>query len=732
MIDPLQEFNYRESNYERPNQEWECGWAAQGESCHIGPNGSGICQAHRECVPYKDGDRYQCARPRNFGGSCELGPHPDGHCSQRVVECQPQRTLRHRRKLFTFTVAVLALGSCLIMFGGSWGNSFTSPGELTLQHRPFAQNCASCHTAASGSFTDWVGAVMDSKPRSHDSQRCLDCHRKFGSQPLMAHGMTTQQLKSMHQDVRNTTQPGKQPFIYTLLDKAARNPLDEKNGLACALCHQEHRGQEFDLTQMSNVQCQSCHTAKFHGFADGHPEFRGFPYQRRTRLYFDHVTHYRVHFKSFERIKPGAVLPAELRDYGDGANPSSQSCGACHQPDSSGRTMPIRGFEHSCAACHGAEIEDDTLPGVQLLAIPVIADELLDDGDMAIGQWPKLQNAALSKTEVMSVPPLMEILLSENDDYLQARKALKDANWDDLDEQQAAAVQRVAWSIKRLIHKLVTEGEAAGKQRLNLLQPILATDNDMALIQTLSASLIHDPTFVSALAKAQVKFFPNLGEEIKGLNDNVPPAASAVAVDLPETVYEPSSGWYTSLPDGTIRYRVTGHSDQLVRSVLDLAGRIPHLLDSTATGDAGQSSHATTIRGAMSELFGVLGDPTASFRCLGCHTADKQNDGRLTVNWVGRQHVSHDSQSFTKFSHAPHLTLLAKDNCGKCHFPQKDINFVREEFVRFREFYTANTNFHSMFTSGFAPLQKATCVECHTRQLAGDSCLKCHNYHVFQ
>ena len=113
MIDPLQEFNYRESNYERPNQEWECGWAAQGESCHIGPNGSGICQAHRECVPYKDGDRYQCARPRNFGGSCELGPHPDGHCSQRVVECQPQRTLRHRRKLFTFTVAVLALGSCL-------------------------------------------------------------------------------------------------------------------------------------------------------------------------------------------------------------------------------------------------------------------------------------------------------------------------------------------------------------------------------------------------------------------------------------------------------------------------------------------------------------------------------------------------------------------------------------------------------------------------------------------
>ena len=65
MIDPLQEFDFLESNYERPNQEWECGWTAQGESCHIGPDCSGTCQAHRECVPYKDGP-LQMRTPQEF------------------------------------------------------------------------------------------------------------------------------------------------------------------------------------------------------------------------------------------------------------------------------------------------------------------------------------------------------------------------------------------------------------------------------------------------------------------------------------------------------------------------------------------------------------------------------------------------------------------------------------------------------------------------------------------
>jgi hypothetical protein len=730
MIDPLQEFSYREGNYERPNREWECGWAAQGESCHIGPDGAGICQAHRECIPYKDGDRYNCARPINFGNKCELGPRPDGSCSQRVVECQPVRTLRQKRKLFTFTVAVLALGCCLIMFGGSWDNSLISPGELTSQHHINERKCSECHTAANSSFAQWVGIAINPKPTPGDSQLCLKCHKEFGSQPLMAHGMDVEHLKSLHAGRPDVTKPGKQPFVYALLKKVARNPLDDKNGLACALCHHEHRGQNFDLTHMSNIQCQNCHSAQFHSFADGHPEFTGFPYERRTRLYFDHVTHYQVHFKSFERVKPGAVLPAELRDYGDGANPSAQSCKACHQPDSSGRMMPIRSFEHSYAACHGAEIEEDAFPGVQLLAIPMLDSELLTTDGAAIGQWPLLKagDGPGAKSHDLSVLPLMEILLSADDnclkarkDFLKVRKEIQrgSENLDELNEQQAEAMQSMAWGIKRLIHKLGTESHATNENRLNHLNKKFTADGDAELLKTLSASLFRDPTFVIALETAQQNWFPDLGEEIEGLNEGAPPAYSLVDVEPPSTRDDPPSGWYTILSDGTLRYRVTGHSDRLMRAVLDLAGRVPHLRGAAAEKDTPQPSP-----------FGALG-PTASFRCLGCHTADKQDDGRLVINWVGR-HVSPDTQSFTRFSHAPHLTLqLAKDDCTKCHSIQENINFAREEFVRFREMFTANTNPHSALTSGFVPVAKATCAKYHTSRLAGDSCLKCHNYHIF-
>lgn len=747
MIDPLQEFSFQESNYERPNQEWECGWAAQGESCHIGPNGSGICQAHRECVPYKDGDRYKCARPSNFGGKCELGPRPDGICAQRVVECQPARTLRHRRKLFTYTVTALALGCCLIMFGGTWSNSISSPGELTLQHHSNQHDCADCHTAAAGGFTEWISSAMAADSVANDSRKCLRCHDRLGPQPLMAHGLDTQHLQSLTAAMKDSNQKSNAPLIYSLVDAAARNPLDEKNGLACALCHHEHRGSDFDLTRMTNTQCQSCHTSQFHSFASGHPEFDGFPYKRRTRIYFDHVTHYRVHFKSFERVKPGAVVPAALRDYGQDRIPSAESCTACHLADSSGKMMPIQSFEHSCAACHGAEIEDDTLPGIELLAIPGVAMDQLSESGPAFGQWPQLQPPSGASQQhrggisylpsILAVPPLMELMLASDTAYIKSRniiaeiKANADGTWPELNEEQTAAALRVAWSIKRLIHELITEGEAAGARRLSDLESLIGKDADSAHLDAFSAALFHDPTFVNSLKQAQQLWFPDLNEDIKSLNDKSLPAASAKAIEPSETAGEPSAGWYVTPLDGTIRYRPKGHSDRLMRAVLDLAGRVPDPMKAADKSDAGPTTKTESARRSLSELFALVGDPTASYRCLGCHTADKEDDGRLRINWVGR-HVSPDAQSFTKFSHAPHITLLVENNCGECHVPQDDVKFARQEFVRFRDGYSANTDPHASLTSGFAPVKREFCANCHTTELAGDSCLKCHNYHIFK
>ena len=46
---PSPEFNRHQ--YERPNQNWVCGHAAEGKPCRIGPDNKGRCRATYECQP---------------------------------------------------------------------------------------------------------------------------------------------------------------------------------------------------------------------------------------------------------------------------------------------------------------------------------------------------------------------------------------------------------------------------------------------------------------------------------------------------------------------------------------------------------------------------------------------------------------------------------------------------------------------------------------------------------
>src|SRR5882724_6475419 len=61
---PSPEFN--SGKYERPNQNWICGKAAEGKPCRIGPDAKGRCRAIYECRPalgIKEGEdkgRYRC------------------------------------------------------------------------------------------------------------------------------------------------------------------------------------------------------------------------------------------------------------------------------------------------------------------------------------------------------------------------------------------------------------------------------------------------------------------------------------------------------------------------------------------------------------------------------------------------------------------------------------------------------------------------------------------------
>jgi hypothetical protein len=338
-------------------------------------------------------------------------------------------------------------------------------------------------------------------------------------------------------------------------------------------------------------------------------------------------------------------------------------------------------------------------------------------------------------------------LLLGDADYATARETLQTTDWNKLSPPQAAAgkrelMQRQLWGVKRLVHELLTDGEAAGKRRLELLERYLPAGGaskqprkaERPEIAALTAALFNDPTFLRALSAARAEWFPELDAEIRRFDDAMPPPASASA-EPAEAGGEPSSGWYLTVSDGMLRYRVTGHTDRLLRALLDLSGRVPHPVADSAAQQARSSFGAERIPHVAADLFRLAGDPTATFRCLGCHTPDRADDGRLTINWEGRR-VSPGAQSFTKFSHAPHVTLLVQrgetNDCSHCHAPHGKIRFVHDAFINVRDGYSANTNPHASHTSGFLPVEKHTCAECHTSQLAGDNCLKCHNYHVFE
>ncbi len=99
----------QDSTYERPEQAWVCGRAADGRPCRIGPDPKGRCIATAECTPHKTGDRWYCARPEPYGGRCQEGPLPEGACAHPVQRCQPQRSWRAKRgRLTTWTIMATA------------------------------------------------------------------------------------------------------------------------------------------------------------------------------------------------------------------------------------------------------------------------------------------------------------------------------------------------------------------------------------------------------------------------------------------------------------------------------------------------------------------------------------------------------------------------------------------------------------------------------------------------
>ena len=330
-------FDHDKSSYERPNFPYKCGRGAMWRTpCFKGPKIDGSCGGTQDCEPFFKEGRWSCRRAKEFGGSCNEGPGPNGECSWQRPPCAPKKTLRSIRGQISFlavaTIIVLLAGSLALNPEGRGLVSVSDAGPLSRSHEKFTETkgCSSCHSAHAQGPVAWIKAVFS---QEDISVGCANCHSFSGSDSISHNNKDL--IKD--REVRKTE---------------------------CVICHREHNGERMNNLKLTGEQCNTCHKNKFDSFSKGHPEFpEKYPYFNRNSLKFDHSSHLNKHF---ENPKFSAKGP--------------KSCMGCHQVTLSDREVRPQAFEMICVECHGSQIKKKELV---LLRLPEFMQNYID-GDSLI------------------------------------------------------------------------------------------------------------------------------------------------------------------------------------------------------------------------------------------------------------------------------------------------------------------------------------------------------------
>ncbi|HHZ83687.1 MAG TPA: hypothetical protein EYN60_06745 [Nitrospirales bacterium] len=679
----LQDYGFKNSQYERPTQNWVCGWAAEGWACHIGPDKNGQCLATTECLPLKDGDRWSCTRSSDRKGKCTQGPLPNGTCSVHIPKCQPSRSLRAKRGIATVWTVAFTIGASLLVLFGSDAQEFFSPGELSTNHAAIGKDCASCHAAAHEGPISWVAAIDASESKAKGSKLCLSCHQ-VGEQPLQAHGRSTEALTSITERLKEAPFSEKTPVLLASSDWLPGTLYTEGSEVPCARCHSEHHGRDFKLMTMDNQRCQTCHIIKFSSLTKGHPQFSSYPTERRTQIAFDHNSHLAKHF---------------LGDFKDEA---PTTCTACHMMDQLGETMRVGSFDATCAACHVHQIEGEGLAGargIPFFRLPGLDVDVLTEQGISVGEWPADYNVEQGLT------PFMKLLLYTDGtivDYLETVGDFDEfTDLSDATEEELAAIAQIIWAIKGLFYDMVSKGQEAYVSRLSKIA------NEPYSNSKLGNLTGHIP--IEVIQAAQQEWLPKLSTEVLSHRAHaMVPMSDMQELDLnmgkdqDRERWVKMGGWYRQDADFSILFRPTGHADEFIRGWIDLSP----LAEQPATSDV------------VNEIFSTLSGAKAPGVCMKCHSVDSRAE-KAQVKWHTAQPVP-NVQKFTTFVHSPHLSLVRDRGCYACHV----LNSEADVMAGYED------NDPQTFASSFNHIEKSLCVTCHVAEKAGDMCISCHNYHV--
>ena len=240
--------------------------------------------------------------------------------------------------------------------------------------------CAACHPAGNQSFTQWVKTAFTKSSGGESkcqSDLCMECHKNTISTEfaLKPHNVDPAKLNEITRSFQKVN----------FRNSAVLSGASGKNELACSACHREHHG-EASLTDLTDQQCQSCHTENYHSFETDHPEFTTWPQLRRSRIAFDHSSHAMKHY-------PGLK--------------TSFDCSQCHIDDSSQNVKLLAPYEETCAHCHDQKIRDNGSAGLALFALPMLDLEALRNADLDVGEWPEYASGEFDG----NLPPAMKVLL---------------------------------------------------------------------------------------------------------------------------------------------------------------------------------------------------------------------------------------------------------------------------------------------------------------------------------
>ncbi|MGE0056169.1 MAG: hypothetical protein AB7S74_18395 [Hyphomicrobium sp.] len=405
---------------------------------------------------------------------------------------------------FAAVVTVVTLGAA---FSLSTSTQFLMPGPLSSVHGAI-EECSACHTKSGTGKLKWLQGLL---PRTHraDSDACLSCHNISKTSAFNAHGARADMLKKSSERLAPLALTSPAPQAARAQDVAFPVNKLVESGLACATCHQEHQGTNFNVAGMTNEQCRSCHLIKFDSFAGTHPRFESYPFRRRTRIVYDHTAHFDKHFPEVAKKEPTRRIPA--------------TCASCHQSSDDKKVMTVMPFEQTCAGCHLDQITGKERvngpKGIAFLSLPGLDLNTLQAKGAAIGEWPADSDAPFT--------PFMKVMLSASPKGRDLVKSVENINLQDLSSAtatQIASVASLAREIKSLLYALITTKPAT---------VLAGAKPDADRISDLIAALPRDVAIA-----AQRQWLPNLAAEMKNGPGARLPEETAVSADPAATQIE--------------------------------------------------------------------------------------------------------------------------------------------------------------------------------------------------